>query len=228
MKAEMRLGTLTLVVLGCCFSFTDGSLAESFYDQVQRTVIRLEVATYTTVTTSSEQEEIFLEPKPAGTAFFVGHKNDFFVVTARHVVDLPHDSYARGPVMDIRTGEIKLFRLELPRNRWQFHSNHGDSETRYVDVAVMKISSLDHQRYLLKCLRYNPHELKQHDFFVTDILPPSDILIFGFPLKLGFDLKRQCPLGRFGIVAMTTDEKFLKLDGKYLPSHSCPKTVLKT
>lgn len=218
MKAKIGLFTFTLVAVGWCLSFPEESYGEPLYNQIQRTIVRLEHATYTKATTQNSGQTTFFKSISDGTAFFVGRKNDFFVVTARHVVDEPYDTYARVPVMDIKTNEVKLFRLELPRNRWQFHPNHGDKDTRYADVAVMKISSLDEQRYILKCLRYNPHEPEQHDFMMNDILPPQDILIFGYPFTLGFELKRQSPLARFGIVAMTTEEKFLRLEGKYLPS----------
>ena len=44
-----------------------------------------------------------------------------------------------------------------------------------------------------------------------DPLPPQAVLVFGFPLDIGFDLLEQRPFGRLGIISMTSGQKFLKI-----------------
>ncbi|MBL7185885.1 MAG: hypothetical protein ISS70_06145 [Phycisphaerae bacterium] len=44
-----------------------------------------------------------------------------------------------------------------------------------------------------------------------DPSPPRKILVFGFPLNIGFQLLEQRPFGRAGIIAMHTGKRFLKM-----------------
>jgi len=43
-------------------------------------------------------------------------------------------------------------------------------------------------------------------------LPPDQIIIFGFPVDLGFTLKEQRPMTRVDVVSMTSDDQFISID----------------
>ena len=184
---------------------------ESLYEQLSRAVVRLEGGRMV------EQEgQTVVERVPVGTAFFVYTKPNLYVVSARHVVDIPYDLVARVPVRHNETGQIEVPWLELPHDQWVFHPEWGDEESGYVDVAAMKIHWIRGRS--VRYFRYEPADSNDHEanqFPLVDPQPPEPVLAFGFPASIGFTLVEQRPLARLGIVAMNTGSKFLKIRGKW-------------
>ena len=117
------------------------------------------------------------------------------MVTARHVADVGYDLHARVKTKNKVTGKMDVVLLKLPRNRWVYHPVTGDENTRYVDVAVMRIRYVKDREIVV--LRYEPPDSAQKDksqFSPKDPEPPQGILVFGFPGDIGFDLLEQRPL----------------------------------
>lgn len=213
----------------CCFSAIlfaddDEEAKETFYSQTKRCIVRLEHSI-------KYLEEGSKEPKNKtisdGTAFFVKYKNILYVVTARHVVEKDHDLHARVPVVykpkdkDETLGaeeREEIILLKLPRDGWIHHIDKGTDDRRCVDVAVMKIypakdRGIIHFLYLDK---EGPEYNKKNQLPEKDAMPPTEVMIFGFPLDIGFELEEQRPLGRRGMVSFASDEKFIKdATGKY-------------
>jgi hypothetical protein len=188
-----------------------GAEAEPLYEQLSRAVVRLEGGRLV-----EQDGEMVLERIPVGTAFFVYTKPDLYVVTARHVVDIPYDLVARVPLRHNETGAIEVLWLELPANKWVYHPESGDEETCYVDVAAMKIHWVRDRS--VRYFRYEPSDSNDHEanqFPFVDAQPPEPVLVFGFPASIGFTLVKQRPLARSGIVAMNTGSRFLKIRGKW-------------
>ena len=188
-----------------------GAEVEPLYEQLARAVVRLEGGRMV-----EKEGEMVLERIPLGTAFFVYTKPDLYVVTARHVVDIPYDLVARVPVRHDQTGAIEVLWLELPHDKWVFHPESGDEETSYVDVAAMKLHWVRDRS--VRYFRYEPTDSNDHaanQFPLVDAQPPEPVLVFGFPASIGFTLVQQRPLARFGIVAMNPGSRFLKIRGKW-------------
>lgn len=192
---------------------------ESFYSKSNRVIFRLE-----------HSEKIILEgpdkikeqDKPDGTAFFVQSEEELYVVTARHVAEKGYDLHAKVRSINLRTGEIEVIYLTLPRNRWVCHPREGDADTRYVDVAAMKINwMMDHQVMTFLYVVDKQKEGKGNQLPLQDPEPPQPVLVFGFPSEIGFELTEQRPLGRLGIVSMVAGNKFLKMEGKFVEERVC-------
>ena len=183
---------------------------EDLYTQLNRAVIRLEHSEKIEKEGSGKTIDI---NKPNGTAFFVRGKDDFFVVTARHVVENDYDLHARIQCKNRLTGDNELILLKLQRDKWNFHQKDESNDTNYVDVAVMKIPWIKDRD--INVFRYELPKSKnasRNQLPDKDPLPPTSILIFGFPLDIGFELSEQKPLGRLGIISMVTGKKFLKME----------------
>jgi hypothetical protein len=162
------------------------------------------------------------ENKPDGTAFFVQSEEKLYVVTARHVAEKSYDMYAKVRSVNLKTGEIEVILLNLPRNRWVYHPRQGDADTRYVEVAVMKINwMLDHQVMTFLYEVERGKEKKENQLPLQDPEPPQPVLVFGFPSEIGFELTEQRPLGRLGIISMVAGNKFLKMEGKFVEERAC-------
>lgn len=173
---------------------------ESFYNQLSRAIIRLEHSTQDTTMAD-------------GTAFFVHSEKKLFVVTARHVAEKNYDMQARVQTKHDSTGQIEVIQLKLPRDRWIFHSQQGDSVTHYVDVAAMRLRGAKNRN--IKTFRYElaaSGESESNLLPSEDPVPPQAVLVFGFPLNIGFELLKQRPFGRLGIISMTAGQKFLKMN----------------
>lgn len=187
---------------------------EDLYSQLSRAVIRLE---HSVTTLKEGSDEVINTNVSNGTAFFVRSVEDLFVVTARHVVENDYDLHARVQCKNRVTGDSEVILLKLKRDKWVFHPKDESIDTNYVDVAVMKIEWIigrgtKHFRYELP----NTEDVNKNQLPFEDPLPPASILVFGFPLDIGFKLNEQKPLGRLGIVSMVTGKKFLKMEnGKY-------------
>jgi hypothetical protein len=186
---------------------------ESFYSKSNRLIFRLEH--------SERGKEYYAESKeqekPDGTAFFVQCREELYVITARHVAEKDYDMYAQVHSLNLRTGQIEVIFLNLPGNRWVYHPREGDADTRYVDVAVMKISWMaDHQVMTFLYDADQRTEAIGNQLPLLDPEPPQPVLVFGFPSDIGFELTEQRPLGRFGIISMVAGNKFLKMEGKFV------------
>ncbi|MCK4793968.1 MAG: hypothetical protein KAV87_60135 [Desulfobacteraceae bacterium] len=192
---------------------------EPFYDQISRGVIRLE-----------HYEEVIKEGSqsrkrkniPDGTAFFVQSGEELFIISARHVVEKNYDLHARVRSKNKKTGKIEVILLRLQRNRWIFHTNNGDKDTKYVDVASQKISWIKDR--VIKAFRYEPKGSDNYEKNLLpdkDAIPPKSILVFGFPLDIGFKLLEQRPFGRQGILSMVAGKKFLMIDDSKFAEERC-------
>jgi len=187
---------------------------EDLYSQLNRAVIRLE---HSEKTKEKDSDQIISIDKPNGTAFFVRSGEDLFIVTARHVVEKDYNLQARVQCKNIKTGNNEVILLKLERKRWVFHPQDESGDTRYVDVSAMKIPWIKDRE--IKAFRYelpNSENSNKNQLLFEDPLPPESILIFGFPLDIGFELIEQKPLGRLGIISMVAGNKFLKLDNKFI------------
>lgn len=196
-----------------CLAEAQTEKKEDFYSQLCRGIIRLE---HNEEIKEKSSNKITNITRPDGTAFFVRSGDDLFVVTARHVVEKEYDLHARVQCKNRITGDNEVILLKLKRDKWVFHPEDESIDTNYVDVAVMKIGwipdrGIKHFRYELP----NTEEANQNQLPFEDPLPPDSILVFGFPLDIGFKLSEQKPLGRLGIVSMVTGNKFLKINNKF-------------
>jgi len=207
---------LLLFIIGIsfiCMAKAQTEKKEDFYSQLCRGIIRLEHSEEIKEKSSNKITNI---TRPNGTAFFVRSGDDLFVVTARHVVEKEYDLHARVQCKNRITGDNEVILLKLKRDKWVFHPEDESIDTNYVDVAVMKISWIPDRG--TKMFRYelpNTEEANKNQLPFEDPLPPDSILIFGFPLDIGFKLSEQKPLGRLGIVSMVTGNKFLKINNKF-------------
>lgn len=192
---------------------------ESFYSKSNRIIIKLE---HPEKITSKASDKIRDQDKPDGTAFFVQSREELYIVTARHVAEKGYDLHAKVRSINLRTGEIEVILLNLPRNRWVYHPGQGDGDTRYVDVAVMKINwMMDYQVMTFLYGIEKQKEVKGNQLPLKDPEPPQPVLVFGFPSEIGFELTEQRPLGRLGIVSMVAGSKFLKMEGKFVEERAC-------
>lgn len=203
------LAGLVLYLLPIQTAFSQPS-KEPFYTQMERTVIRLELA----------QNGGYV---PAGTGFFVRYNKDrLFVVTARHVASLGN-LRARVSTRLESTSTTDVIELRLPLSRWVYHAKAGDDKTNPVDVAVMRIPFPETGRGIVffsycpsGCSQDEPNQL------AADPQPPDLVTIYGFPLDLGFTLKEQRPMTRLGVVSLTAEEQFVLVNDpsgnpKFLP-----------
>ncbi len=184
---------------------------ESLYSTLSRAILRLERATE--VTDNGNQVSGLV---PMGTAFLVGYKGKYFVVTARHVVSDKVDLMMRFQAEDSDKA-FHTVSFVLPKDKWVFHPNAGDKETHPVDVAAMKISLLGEQPKA--GFNYAPSET-DNQLSDADPEPPETFLLFGFPGSIGFELLEQKPMGRMGIISMKTGKKFLKVGEKFAEERS--------
>lgn len=195
---------------------------ESFYSKSNRLIFRLEHLERTTEYSGESSGKIKEQQKSDGTAFFVQSEEELYVVTARHVAEKGYDLHAAVRSINLKTGEIEVIFLNLPRKRWVYHPRQGDADTRYVDVAVMKINwMLDHQVITFLYGADKGKEAKGNQLLFQDPEPPQPVLVFGFPSEIGFELTEQRPLGRLGIISMVTGSKFLKMEGKFVEERAC-------
>jgi hypothetical protein len=207
-----RILSTGLLIL--CFT-THVALAEEdedFYSQLNRAVIRLE---HLETVQKEGSSNVITQNKPDGTAFFVQSEGSLFVVSARHVVDQSYDLHARVECLHLKSGKKEVILLKLPRKQWIFHPITGDKDTHFVDVAAMRISWI--QDRSIKCFRYELPDSENKDknqLPSEDPKPPRKILVFGFPMDIGFQLLEQRPFGRAGIISMQTGKKFLKMNIK--------------
>lgn len=218
----MRFSSLflaLLVVMSTLYATAEEKEKEPLYSQLNRAIVRLE---HFELIQREGSTKPISRNVPDGTAFFVVSGKELYVVTARHVVEKPYDLHARVQSKNRKTGELEVILLKLPRGEWVYHDNSGDEDTRFVDVAAMKIHWIRDRS--VKYFRYEPEGSKDHDknqLPLEDPEPPRPILVFGFPADVGFKLLEQKPLGRLGVVSMKTGKEFLKLNGKKFAEERC-------
>ena len=190
---------------------------EPFYTQTTRGVIRLEH--YEDIKKEGQTNPSRVR-KRDGTGFFVLTPDALFVVTAAHVARKDYDLHARVPVLLDSTGETMMKELKLPRSRWVFHPDVGDKERHPVDVAVMKLPPLSGAGVV--AFRYCPENCPKDEYnqLEKDPDPPQEVLVFGFPLNIGFQLREPRPMGRQGMVALKSEESFLRVKGKYVEARA--------
>lgn len=182
---------------------------EDLYLQLNRAVIRLE---HIEAIQKEGSPNVITQNKPDGTAFFVQSEGSLFVVSARHVVEQSYDLHARVECLNVKSGKKEVIILKLPRGRWIFHTINGDKDTHYVDVAAMRIRWIKERTIKHFTYELSDSENKDRNQLPTeDPSPPRKILVFGFPLDIGFQLLEQRPFGRAGIISMRTGKKFLKI-----------------
>lgn len=200
-----------LVTTYSSYAQTTEQAKESFYQQLTRLVIRLQ-------NPSTEN--------PLGTAFFVIHRRDnkhYYVVTARHVVEKRLDVKARVPSQLKDSGKTEIIELRIPRDQWFFHpdstrkTKFNDKEELLfpVDVAIAKLPAIADRR--IRALAYCPlpcsPDEKESQFLSSDPEPPTRVIVWGFPVDIGFTLDEQRPLGRLGLIAMVANEPFIRTNG---------------
>lgn len=204
--------TILLFLQLAVFSIAETEEKESFYKQLSKAICQLEHYEKIEKEGMDKIEERFV---PEGTAFFVRYEDNLYIVSAKHVVDQPYDLHAKVKCKNRRTNEDEITLIKLPKDKWIFHSDKGDKNTRSVDVAVMKIFNIK-DRQIKHFSSYSTAEETKDQFAKKDPEPPTEILIFGFPVNLGFELKEEKnPMGRKGIVSMVMEEPFIKVEGKY-------------
>jgi len=192
---------------------------ESFYSKSNRLIFRLEHSEKIILEGSGKVKE---QDKSDGTAFFVQSKEELYAVTARHIAEKSYDLHAKVRSINLKTGEIQVIFLTLPRNRWVFHPSQGDADTRYVDIAVMKINwMVDHQVMTFLYELDSQKEGEGNQLPLQDPEPPQPVLLFGFPSEIGFELTEQRPLGRLGIISMVAGNKFIRMEGKFVEERAC-------
>lgn len=226
LKGNMKMNRLRPLLtvcfcLLCSAAVADEKQKEPFYAQLSRAIIRLE---HTETLRQEGSTTVIQRNVPDGTAFFIASSNGLYVVSARHVVQKPYDLHARVQCKNQKTGKLEVILLELPRDKWTYHTNNGDKDTRYVDVAVMKIPNPRMKDRSVKHFRYESKGSKDHhknQLSFEDPEPPSPVLVFGFPADVGFQLREQRPFGRLGIISMRTGKEFLKIDGKKFAEERC-------
>ena len=202
---------LLIVLAALCFATHPASAEEKegLYSQLNRAVIRLE---HFEAIQQEGSTNVIKQNKANGTAFFVQSEGSLFVVSARHVVEQQYDLHSRVECVNTNTSSKEVILLKLPRKRWVFHPEKGNKDTHYVDVAAMRIRGIKERT--IKYFSYKPVGSKRKEknqLPPDDPVPPRKILVFGFPLDIGFTLLEQRPFGRAGIIAMQTGKRFLKM-----------------
>ena len=201
---------LLLLVLLVGNALCDDS-KEPFYSQIGRTVIRLEHLSETFTEGNTKSTSV---NNPDGTGFFVWSGDRLFLISARHVVDTDHDLHARVKVFNEITKTSEIVLLKLPRGNWVFHPDNGDATTNAVDIAAIKLTLPVRDGFTgsLKGFVYEPGAAEGNQIPPEDALPPEQVVTFGFPGDVGFELLEQRPMSRFGIISMHTGEKFIKVE----------------
>ncbi len=177
---------------------------ESFYEGASRAIVRLE---HLDVINRLGQETKRIDTVPNGTGFVVKYRGSSFMVTARHVAEVPYDLRSRVTVENVKTTKDEVVELSIPKGCWIFHPKAGSDRVRYVDIAVAKLPGILDRVYKV---------IAQNDSSPIDPTPPNFVLSFGYPGSLGIDLREQKPIGRMGIVSLQAEEMFIKMDKKYL------------
>jgi len=146
-----------------------------------------------------------------GTAFFLKSGGDLFIVSARHVVEKDYDLRARVRARNRRTGALADFSLRFPRDGWIYHPNEGNRQTRYVDVAVMKIVPIPGHE--LVSFQYDDGAAGPPPLFASRLNVPVPVLVYGFS-KNTMARTALIPAPRLAIVPATAAQCAFRVNGK--------------
>ena len=206
---------LVALILNPCLA--NGSQEkESFYSQLTRTIVRLE---HLEEVKKEGSGKIEIKSVPEGTAFFVWYEKNLYIITARHVVDKDYDLHARVKCRNRKTGLDEIVLMKLSRANWIFHPEQGDKNTHKVEVAVMKIYPIK-DRDIKHFSYYTSDKETINQFAKKDPEPPKEVLVFGFPENIGFELRERNPMGRKGIIALKEDKPFIKIGDKFIENRA--------
>jgi S1-C subfamily serine protease len=197
----VKFHSIALLTLFALQSLHAEASKEPFYSQVSGMVVRI------------EQVLPGGAIKLLGTGFFVDdEKGETFIVSARHVVDCHCDLRARVPSMVTATGKSEVVELRLPYARWIFHPAAGDKQMADTDVAVMRLPGIKDRSIVtfMYCKQDCPKDT--YNQLADNPSPPDQIVIFGFPLDIGFTLKEPRPMTRVGVVSLISDDPFIYID----------------
>lgn len=203
-----------------------GNLSE-VYDKAARAIVRLELEIEGTSHGTAVTGE---NNKPNGTAFFVEYRDCMFLVTAKHVASSGFDMSARIR-SELKGSDTAISTVAtIPKGAWGFHPDSGDASTHGVDVAVaavrrtLKAGPLKNKLGGGDTLEYA--WVASSQFRPGAAYPPEPVLVYGYPLDIGFTLAAQRPFARQGIVAIRAEESFLRIQDKYIHSETfvidCP------
>lgn len=134
--------TTTLVCLLGLIGFTSGRADDSkahrsFPEQVKRVVFCLQHQHTLAVTGGLSRTDWIGD----GTAFMVQYQGHRFLVTARHVAELPYALSARVFVNADDRGSVGPLELRIPREAWSFHPDGPNPHLNSagVDIAVAAV-----------------------------------------------------------------------------------------
>ena len=195
---------------------------ESLYDQLTRGVVRIEE--HQSICTPG-RDWSYERNVPVGTAFFVHDKykdvSNFYIVTARHVVEKKADLFAR---VRINSKSNEYVVLLLPRKLWVFNPSRIKRGSIPVDVAVMRIRPTKFIKSFLFCEDDEVCEKDSNDKQPKNQVSESPnvmdrAIFFGFP---GGDVAKESlePFARAGVVAYTAFNPGVRIDGKLVPNDS--------
>ena len=179
----------------------------SLYTQVPSLVVQL--------VSYRQEENDQLCRVPVGTAFFIHTTKkleNLYLVTAGHVVDGVDDLYARVPFLMTQTGKRQMVGLHLKQSDWIKHPNKGTEKILPIDIAMVGIEKLKGTLASAFLLCEGDCPVGHYNQLTDDPEPPEDILVYGFPGDIGFQLIEPRPLARKGVVALSAK----KGEGPYI------------
>jgi len=224
-RAKVRSAMFLTCLILASTSNRAEQAAEPMHVQAARAIFRLEHQETITRPGEVKAERVL---KADGTAFVIEHDDRLYLVTARHVAEQSYDLRARVPSRRNDTGATEVVELRIPKESWVFHElgpeerKEGDKIIwlRGVDVAVSPIPGIK-DRSIVKFRSCNPCPSgESSQLATTDPVPPSSVLIAGFPGDLGFALLEQRPMFRSGIVSIVAGDRFLSVEGAFADERS--------
>jgi len=107
--------------------------------------------------------------------------------------------------------------LDMPEQLWTL-GDDDDPSTAPNDVVVMKLGGIKDRNivFFSYCPTKCPTGVRNQ--LADDPHPMDQVLILGFPVNVGFQLKEQRPLVRSGVISFAADEPFITLDNSPKPA----------
>lgn len=113
-----------------------------------------------------------------GSGFFIIFEDDFYIVTARHVVDNNYDLIGIARLLNKSTNKIEIFEINFQKNNWIFHPENYGNNIQPVDVALTKINQLDNYEITaFECLRDFSSKSYIDEIINTDFQLPKEMFI---------------------------------------------------
>jgi len=149
LKKELKLILISSIILLIYFFLT---ITASSGVNFEQSVIRVLNADLRNPIYNIELEKI---GSHWGTGFFIKFEGDFYVVTARHVVDNNYDLIGIARLLNKTTNKIEIFEIKFQKNSWFFLPENDDNNNiNPVDVALTKINQLDNYEITaFECLK---------------------------------------------------------------------------